>query len=71
MAKLNSLRKSSVSHDPSETILKCWFAARETFLVIISVENSCADYFFVEMVMHSFGILWFIESWKEQHLFEM
>ncbi len=29
---------SSVSHDPSEIILICWFAAQETF-----VENSCAD----------------------------
>ncbi len=29
---------SLVSHDPSEMILVCWFAAQETFL-IISVEN--------------------------------
>ncbi len=32
--------QSSVSRDPSEIILICWFAAQETF--IISVENSCA-----------------------------
>ncbi len=35
-----SLLQSSVSHDPSEIILKCWCA--ETFLIIINVENSCA-----------------------------
>jgi len=32
-----SLLQFSVSHDPSEIILICWFA-QETFLV----ENSCA-----------------------------
>ncbi len=32
--------QSSVSHDPSEIILICWFAIQETFLIInISVEN--------------------------------
>ncbi len=32
-AKLNfrqSLLQSSVSHDPAEIILKCWFGAQET-----------------------------------------
>ncbi len=29
-----SLLQSSVSHDPSEIILICWFAAQETFLII-------------------------------------
>ncbi len=29
-----------MSHDPSELILMCWFAAQETFLIIISVESS-------------------------------
>ncbi len=33
-----SLLQSSVSHDPSEIILICWFAAQETFLIIINVE---------------------------------
>ncbi len=28
-----------MSYDPSEIILICWFAAKETFLIIISVEN--------------------------------
>ncbi len=31
-----------MSHDPSEIILICRFAAQETFLIIINVENSCA-----------------------------
>ncbi len=30
-----SLLQSSVSHDPSEIILKCWFAAQETLLIIM------------------------------------
>ncbi len=40
--------KVSVSHDLSEIlkrnpeILKSWFAAQETFLFIINVENICA-----------------------------
>ncbi len=37
-----SLLQSSVSHDPSEIILICWFAAQETFLIIFNVENRCA-----------------------------
>ncbi len=41
MAK-QPLRQSSVTHDPSETILMCRFAAQETFLIIINAENSYA-----------------------------
>ncbi len=41
-----SLLQSSVSHDPSEIILICWFAAQETFLIIINVENGCAASYF-------------------------
>ncbi len=37
-----SLLQSSVSHDLSEIILICWFAAQETFSIIIKVEHSCA-----------------------------
>ncbi len=37
-----SLLQSSVSRDPSEIILIWWFAAQESCLIIISVENSCA-----------------------------
>ncbi len=39
MAKLNIqqlLLQFSVSHDPSEIILICWFGAQEMFLIIIS-----------------------------------
>ncbi len=32
---LASLLQSSMSHDPSEIILICWFAAQETFLIIV------------------------------------
>ncbi len=32
-----------VSRDPSEIILIYWFGAQEIFLIIINVENSCAD----------------------------
>ncbi len=41
-----SLLQSSVSHDHSEIILIYWFAAQETFLRVISVENSCAASYF-------------------------
>ncbi len=43
-----SLLQSSVSHDPSEIILICWFAAQETFLIIIDVKT--------------FELLWRIEN---------
>ncbi len=32
-----SLLQSSVSHDPSEIIIICWFAVQETFLHIIII----------------------------------
>ncbi len=41
-----SLLQSSVSHDPSEIILICWFTAQETFLIINNFENSCAASYF-------------------------
>jgi len=37
---------SSVSHDPSEIILICWFDAQETFIICIDVENNCAASYF-------------------------
>ncbi len=43
MAKLNF--QSSVSHDPSEIILICRFAAQEIFNVIFNVENSFVLFF--------------------------
>ncbi len=32
-----SLLQSSVSRDPSEIILICWFGAQQTFIVIIII----------------------------------
>ncbi len=48
-AEFSASLQSSESHDPSEIILICWFAAQETFLIIINVENSCAAEFFVRV----------------------
>ncbi len=53
MAKLNF--QSSVSHDPSEIILKCWN------FYIVNVKNDCAAWHFCGSCD---------ESSKEQHLFE-
>ncbi len=49
------LHQSSVSHDPSEIILICWFAAKETFLIIFSVK--------------SFADSYFLGNWEFFHLF--
>ncbi len=46
-----SLLQSSVSHDPSEIILICWYP-QETFHIIINVKNSCAASYFC--VTHDF-----------------
>ncbi len=54
-----SLLQSSVSHDSSEIILIFWFAALETFLIIINVDNSCAASYFLETDLF-FRILWWI-----------
>ncbi len=68
-----SLLQSSVSHDPSEIILICWFAAQETCIIIINTKNSCAALYF--SVNHdaflSVKNLWRIESSREQHLSEV
>ncbi len=32
----------SVSHDPSEIILICWFGPKESSLIIINAEKNCA-----------------------------
>ncbi len=47
------LLQSSVSHDPSEIILICWFATQKTFLNIINIEKQlyCCKVFFVETVI--------------------
>ncbi len=56
----------------SEIILICWFTAQETFLIIINIENSCAArYFCGNWYILLFRIHRWIESSKEQHLFEI
>jgi len=37
--------ESSVSHDPPEIILICWFDAWETFLIIIIIINNISHYY--------------------------
>ncbi len=44
---LASFLPFSVSHDPSEIILICWFNVKVTFIIIINVENSCPAYYFL------------------------
>ncbi len=60
-----SLLQSTVSHDPSETILICWFATHEIFIIIINIKN-CVLNILVETVK-----LPWIESSREKHLFEI
>ncbi len=49
--------QSSVSHDSSEVILICGFAAQEIFLIIINVENSCvANYFWLNHETYFLGL---------------
>ncbi len=58
-----SLLQSSVSHDPSEIILICWF--------IISVETVVLLHIFLEPVILFSLNIWWIKSYKEQHLLKM
>ncbi len=58
-----SLLQSSVSHDPSEIILIYWFAAQETFLLLLSIFKTVESFLF--------RILWLIERPKAQHLSEI
>jgi len=37
-----------VTRDPSEIILKWWFAAQETFLINVNVEKSCVALIYCE-----------------------
>ncbi len=48
-----SLLQSSVLHDLSEIILICWFAAQETFLIIINSRASIVVllHIFVETII--------------------
>ncbi len=50
-----SLLQSSVSYDPSEIIIICWFAAQET----LSIENCCASY-----LCANHDALFFIIRWS-------
>ncbi len=59
-----SLLQSSVSHDPSEIILICWFAAQKTFLIIINVKTVVLLNIFVETIIYLFRFLWWIEVLK-------
>ncbi len=52
-------------------IIICWFAAQETFLIIINDKNSyAAQYFTGTMIYFIFRIHRWTQSSKEQHLFE-
>ncbi len=56
----------------SEIIIIYWFAAHETFLIIINVDNSrAALYFCGNSDALIFRILWWIKSSKEQHLLDI
>ncbi len=68
---LASLLQSSLSHDPSEILQICRFAAKGTFIfIIINVENSCAALFFSEMFdeQSSREILSFLINWMHPFL---
>ncbi len=53
-----TLIQSSVSRDPSEIILICWFAAQETFPIIIHV-------FFIVLPDEAIIITIRISVWQE------
>ncbi len=55
-----SFLQSSVSHDPSEIILICWFAAQVTWLLVSMLKTVVLLYMLV-----------FVESSKVQHLFKI
>ncbi len=57
----------------SEIIIICWFAAQNTFLIINNIENSyAAKYFYWKHdTFFTNQIHKWIESSKEQHLFEI
>ncbi len=51
-----------VSHDPSEIILICWFAAQ--FLITIIVEKGCATELWLFYYNFFAGFFWWIEELK-------
>ncbi len=42
----------------SEIIIICWFAAQDTFMIIINVENSCAAQYFCGNTFYVSGFIW-------------
>jgi len=67
------LLQSSVSHDLSEIILICEFAAQETFIIIIYLllcrKQLCMLQFLWKPYSIFFRIIWEMENPKQQHLF--
>ncbi len=51
-----------MSHDPSEIILICWFAAQ--FLITIIVEKGCATELWLFYYNFFAGFFWWIEELK-------
>ncbi len=71
MAKLSAASLyCSVSNDPSEIILICWFGAQIIF-IIINIERVVLFNIFVEVVIFLKNNFWLIEHLKEQHLFKI
>ncbi len=50
-AEFSALLQSSVSHDSSDIILICWFAAQQTF-IIINVEKTLI--YILCMILYAF-----------------
>ncbi len=61
--------QSSVSRDPSEIILICWFGAQETFLIIIKWWKQLCCLYFCGNCDHFFRILWWINNLFEIKVF--
>ncbi len=57
-----SLLQSSVSHDPSEIILTCSFAAQKNFLLLSMFKTVVLLNIIVETLIIVFRTLWWIES---------
>ncbi len=43
---------TSVSHDPSEIILICWFGAQDTFIVNIIYYYYIYYYYYITLLLH-------------------
>ncbi len=59
-----SLLQSSVSHDPLDIILICWFTAQETIIYVLLMLKTVQINIFVEIMIHFFWFLWWTESSK-------